>query len=50
MNALWVSGVRQIEIHATESLETEPGHFEVEIANAKLKNYKPQVLIKFRQA
>jgi hypothetical protein len=49
MNARWINGVRQIEIHATELLEIETSNYEIDIANEKLKNYKPQVLIKFRQ-
>jgi hypothetical protein len=35
-----VSDVRQIEIHAAESLVPEPSPFEVEIGIAKLKKYK----------
>jgi hypothetical protein len=35
-----ISDVRQMEIHATETLVPEPSPFQVEIAIAKLKKYK----------
>jgi hypothetical protein len=40
VNAHKVSDVRQIEIHTAEPLVPDPSPFEVEIATAKLKNYK----------
>jgi hypothetical protein len=44
-----ISGVRKIEIHTAEPLVPGPHHFEVEIAIAKLKKYKSQVVIKSPQ-
>jgi hypothetical protein len=44
-----VSDVRQIEIHTAEPLVPDVSPFEFEIAIAKLKRYKLQAVIKFRQ-
>jgi hypothetical protein len=41
LNVPRVSDIRQIEIHTAEPLVPEPSPFEVEIAIAKLKKYKP---------
>jgi hypothetical protein len=43
-----VSDVRQIEIHTTEPLVSEPSPYEIEIAIVKFKKYKSSV-IKFWQ-
>jgi hypothetical protein len=40
LNVCNVSDVRQTEIHAAEPLVLGPSHLEVEIAIAKLKNFK----------
>jgi hypothetical protein len=39
-----VSDVRQIEVHTAEPLVHRPSHLEVEIAIAKWKKYKLQVV------
>jgi S-adenosylhomocysteine hydrolase len=44
-----MSDVRQMEVHTVESLVSGSGHFEVEIAIAKLKTINCQVVIKFQQ-
>jgi hypothetical protein len=49
LNVHMVSDVRQIEIHNAEPLVPGPSPFEVEIATAKLKNYKSPCSDKFRQ-
>jgi hypothetical protein len=49
LNVHRVSDVRQIEIHTAEVLLPDPTPTEVEIAIAKLKSYKLQVVIKFQQ-
>jgi hypothetical protein len=41
LNVHSISDVRQTEIHAAELLVPDPSPFEVEIAIAKLKRYKP---------
>jgi hypothetical protein len=48
LNVHNVSDVRQIEVHMAEPLVPVPSRLEVEIAIAKLKNIKHQVVIKFR--
>jgi hypothetical protein len=54
MNVHNVSDVRQIEVHMAEPLGPGPSHLEVEIAIAKLKNYKlsgsDQILAELIQA
>jgi hypothetical protein len=37
----------QIEIHTAEALVPGPSHLEVEIAIAKLKNYKESIIVQF---
>jgi hypothetical protein len=44
-----VHDVRQMDIHTAEPLVPEPSLVEVEIATGKLKSYRSQVLIRFRQ-
>jgi hypothetical protein len=41
--------VRQTAIHTAEPLVPEPCAFQIQMANEKLKNINPQVLIKFQQ-
>jgi hypothetical protein len=40
IECVYVSDVRQIEVHMAEPLVPGPSHLEVEIAIAKLKKYK----------
>jgi hypothetical protein len=49
LNVHRVSDVRQIEVHTAEPLVPDPSSFEVEIAIAKLKKCKLQVVTKFWQ-
>jgi hypothetical protein len=50
----YVSGIRQIEVHMAELLEPGPSLLEVEIAVAKLKQYKSpgsdEILVELIQA
>jgi hypothetical protein len=46
LNVHRVIDARHIEIHTAELLVPDPSSFEVEIAIAKLKNYKLPILIK----
>jgi hypothetical protein len=49
LNVHNVSDVRQIEVHTVEPLVPGPSRLQVEIAIAKLKSIKHQVVIKFWQ-
>jgi hypothetical protein len=46
---IFLSDIRQIEIHTAEPPEPGPSHLGVEIAIANLKSIDLQVVIKFQQ-